>query len=473
MQIFTIIYVAVVILILFGATIFVHELGHFLFARRYKLRIERFSIGFGPKLWGFTKDGVEYRISWFPFGGYVALPQMSPLDEEEQKNLDPPIEPVPPWAKIVVGVAGAAFNIAFAFLLACFIWWVGKPIDSSELDLTIGYLPPDSAEHQAGLRRNDKMIAVNGQPVKDWTDVNQNVAFSHSATVNVEFERDGKLQPPIEFTPERSKIFGVRVLSAEPRSTPIINQIFGGSPAAAAGLEKGDLVLAIDGIRVLSVSHLLELVGERGNKPSEFLVRRGDKEMTLTVTPRQETHSKRAMIGVQPRPFTQKITVHPGRWKQFKEVILMMANTLDALMHHKQTGVGAKDLSGPLGIGYMLWIQTVLDIRLAIAFTVLLNINLAILNLLPIPVLDGGHIVFALLEWIRRKPLSYKFASATQTAFAVLLVSFILYVTYHDVLRFFRITDFLGPKDKAPAPQFDQTHSTTTVPEGTTSPATK
>src|ERR1044071_1421922 len=127
----------------------------------------------------------------------------------------------------------------------------------------------------------------------------------------------------------------------------------------------------------------------------------------------------------------------------------MMTTPVTALVHHKETGVGAKDLSGPVGIGHMLWTIIPSDIRLAIAFTVLLNINLAILNLLPVPVLDGGHIMFALFEWIRRKPLSYKFASITQTVFAVLLVSFILYVTYYDIQRVFRIrsADSVRPKE--------------------------
>src|ERR1043166_1237096 len=132
MIILKVLYVLVVVLILFGATIFVHELGHFLFARRFGLRIERFSIGFGPKIWGFTRDGVEYRISAFPFGGYVSLPQMSPLDEEEKKKFDPPVQPAKPGPKIVVALAGAVFNVLFGFLLALLIWWVGKPIDASE-----------------------------------------------------------------------------------------------------------------------------------------------------------------------------------------------------------------------------------------------------------------------------------------------------------------------------------------------------
>ncbi|MSR65598.1 MAG: RIP metalloprotease RseP [Verrucomicrobiae bacterium] len=472
MQILTIIYVVIVILILFGATIFVHELGHFLLARRYKLRIERFSIGFGPKLWGFTKDGVEYRISWFPFGGYVALPQMSPLDEEEQKKFDPPIEPASPWAKIVVAVAGAAFNIVFAIMLACLIWWVGKPIDASEFDLTAGYVAKDSPEYKAGLREGDRIVSINDETVKSWSDVNGAIALSRREIVHMEVEREGHRLPFIEFKPDVHEALRMRHLSAEPRAAALVESVHGGSPAKAAGLRSGDEIAAVDGIRVLSVGHLLDLVGERGGKSSQFTILRKGKEFDVAITPQVPNNMKRALIGIKPLAFTHTVVTYPGPVKQFKEVVATMTKTISALVHHKQTGVGAKDLSGPPGIMFMLYLNIVADIRLAISFTVLLNINLAILNLLPIPVLDGGHIVFALVEWIRRRPMSYRFAAATQTLFAVLLISFILYVSYNDVLRFFRIVSFGKPKGEQVEPQFDQSHSTTAAPESKTSPAT-
>jgi len=468
MEILKFIYVAVVVLILFGATIFVHELGHFLLARRYKLRIEKFSIGFGPKIWGFTKDGIEYQVGAFPFGGFVALPQMSPLDEEEQKKFDPPIQPASPWAKIVVAVAGAAFNIAFAFLLACFIWWVGKPIDSSELDLTIGYAPKNSIEYKAGLRGGDHIVSINGEHVNDWSDVNQAVAFSRKDVIQIDVLRDGEPKT-ILMTPDRSVIFGVRLLKAQPRATPRVKAVPSGSPAERAGLRPGDDILSMDGITVLSGGHLGELVRERANKPTEIKVRRDGHDVTLTCTPQLDTNSNIVRIGIEYEP-SQQIVDHPNPWKQFKEVVLMMEKTVTALVHHKETGVGAKDLSGPVGIGHMLWTIIPSDIRLAISFTVLLNINLAILNLLPIPVLDGGHIMFALFEWIRRKPLSYKFASITQTVFAVLLVSFILYVTYYDILRVLRIrtADSSQPKEQIEM-KFDP--APTTAPPKESTPA--
>jgi len=476
-------YVTIVVLILFGATIFVHELGHFLFARRYKLRIERFSIGFGPKIWGYTKDGVDYRISVFPFGGYVALPQMAPLDEEEAKKFDPPLEHAKPFHKIIVAVAGAAFNIAFALLLALLIWWVGKPVDASDLDLTIGYVPDKLTEYrdrqpqtrpcpeyEAGLRVGDKIVAINDAPVADWTDVAQAVAFSRREAIRLEYLRDGE-QRAAEFKPERSRVFGVRLLSAQPRSTPKIDKIEPNQPADGVGLQQNDEIVEVDDIRVLSGGHLLDLVAERRDQPTEFKIRRNEQELAFTITPRYDAEHKKTRIGVRFSPHTEQHTIYPDPWKQFKEVILMMANTINALVHHKQTGVGAKDLSGPVGIGHALWVMIPTDIRLGVSFTVLLNINLALINLLPIPVLDGGHIMFALFEWIRRKPIGYKFAAVTQTAFAVLLIGFILYVTYHDFLRLFRIAGLSdrGAQQEQPA---EKPASTTPPAGGTPAPAT-
>lgn len=466
----TAIYVGIVVLILFGATIFVHELGHFLFARRYKLRIERFSIGFGPKLWGFTKDGVEYRISAFPFGGYVALPQMSPLEEEEKKKFDPPLEEAKPFHKIVVAMAGAAFNVLFALVLALLLWKIGKPIDASERDLHIGYVPTNSPESKAGLRMQDEIVAINGAVVHDWSDVHQAVAFSRRELIQIDFRREGALQPPVEIKPARSKLFGVRWLEVDPKATPKIERLSKAktpTPAQQAGLKKGDQILEVDGIQVLSVGHFLDLVGERGNKPSQFKIRREGQEMLVAVTPLIEKNTKRAMIGVRPAAHTNKIPDYPNPWKQFKEVVLMMANTINALVHHKETGVGVKDLSGPVGIGHALWLIIPTDIRLGISFTVLLNINLALINLLPIPVLDGGHIMFALFEWARRKPIAYKFAAATQTAFAVLLIGFILYVTYFDLLR----TGLFSRPERSEL-EFEEPPSTSVPAQGTSAPAT-
>jgi regulator of sigma E protease len=181
---------------------------------------------------------------------------------------------------------------------------------------------------------------------------------------------------------------------------------------------------------------MIELISKSGAKPCEIVFNRNNERKSVIVTPQYDPASKRARIGIVLSAGIYEVQ-HPTPWAQVKDVCAKMIATFSALAHSKQTGVGAKDLSGPVGILAVLASQVNSDYRLALSFLVLLNINLAFINLLPIPVLDGGHILLAIIEKIRHRPLSLKFVEYTTTGFAVLLLSFMLYITiFGDLKRF-------------------------------------
>jgi regulator of sigma E protease len=428
-------YGALLVLFFFGLTIFIHELGHFLLAKKCGMKIERFSIGFGPRLWGFTKNGVDYRISWFPFGGYVALPQMSPMEVIEGKTETPAEElpPAPPSSKILVACAGPLMNIALAIFLSCVIWYIGLPMpnDSS----VVGWVEPNSAEEQLGIQPGDRIVAINDQPVHSWTDLMGTVATSHDSTLRVVIERDGERLVK-ELEAESNPRLGMKMVNLYPQSRPFARKIEPGSPAEQSGVQPGDRFLAIDRVPVFSAQQLIELIGKREDKPTELKVMRQGEVLTLAITPRNlDRDSKAIRIGVM----LGDEVVRPGPTpvRQFQDVFKLMGYTINALFHSKQTGVGVRSLSGPVGIMGGWWLEFVYGgIRRGLWLAVILNINLAIINLLPIPVLDGGHIVFAALERIRRRPLNARIINAASMTFAVLIISFMLYVTFFDIQRF-------------------------------------
>lgn len=462
--------------LLFSACIFVHELGHFLAAAWCGLRAEKFAIGFGPKIWGFTRtwtdrngteQKTEFAICWLPFGGYVVLPQISPLDDEQLAKYDPPLKPVSPWAKIVTALAGPMFNVAFGFLIALIVMVKGIPVDRSMMDLEIGYAPSDSVEAQAGLRSGDKIATIDGKPVKDWEDVQMAVAFSLSHDVLVTVQRGEKFEQ-FRFAPDRHPLWRVRMLQVGPKTSVKVANVIPDTPAAEVGLKVNDKILRVDDIEVMNSDHILDLIGERAGIPTTLLVQRETEQLTFHVTPRVEKESKLGKIGFSPVNSSDLGTVlmHPDPVKQIKKVIHMMVKTFTALWNSRVTGVTVKDLGGPVMIGRTIWQAIDEGIVYALNFLVLLNINLAILNLLPIPVLDGGHIIFALFEWIRRRPMSFRVASAIQTTFAVLLISFMLYITYNDIGREYRLRKSKKNSDKmefidSPANQSSSTPEST------------
>jgi len=429
--------VVVAVVLLFGAAVFVHEFGHFWMARRLGFKVEGFSIGFGPKIFGWQRHGIDYAWRWIPAGGSVKLPQMLTSEAMEGRSESPDKLPsVSPWAKILVALAGPVMNVVFAFVIATLIYFVGLPVRVNPA--IIGVVEPGSPEAQMGIRSGDRIVAVNGKVVTSWEDAQMAAVMARTNVLPVTIERDG-VQTSYHLATKYNQELGLKVFDLEPLEHPVIATVNAGSAADQAGLKSGDEILAFAGAPAVGTSNLISLIGKRVGQPSAVEVKRGSERLTLTATPRLDPDTKTGRLGMiiggSQTTVYQLQRPGPLPWVMVGEICKQNYDVVAALVHSKQTGVGVKDLSGPPGILAALATELKADFRLGLKFMVLLNISLAILNLLPLPVLDGGHILMALLEKLRGRPLSARLQEYATTAFAVLLISLMLYVSMNDLKR--------------------------------------
>jgi regulator of sigma E protease len=452
--IFNFIYVVAGVVFLFGAAIFVHEFGHFWVALKRGLKVEEFAIGFGPKILSWKRNGVEYSLRWIPAGGFVRLPQMmtssaiegtsapaqasapaTGATESESHKEAAPIPPVSALSKILVAVAGPSMNILFAFALATVIYFVGLPVAVNPP--IIGYVDPNSPEGKLGIQEGDRIVAIDGQPVKSWDEISHTTILALTNVFHVAIVRSGSTNV-YALTAEASNVVGmaVKTLNLAPKDHLVVGQTMKGTAAAAANLKADDEIISLAGKTISSREELTKLIQACGGKKTPLVIQRGDQRLDLEVTPAWDATAKIYLLGVIYGAGKDIYEIeHPTPLAQVRDVWEQLYGTITALIHSHDSGVKASDLSGPVGIFSMLavWVNT--DYRLALHFLVLLNINLAILNMLPIPVLDGGHVVMAILERIRRRPLEVRLMEYTTTVFAVLLISFMLYVTFFDIRR--------------------------------------
>ncbi len=435
MTILTTIYVVAAVLVLFGAAIFIHEFGHFWVARKLGMKVEEFAIGFGPKIYSWRHNGIEYSLRWIPAGGFVKLPQMVTAEAlEGQTTAEVP--PAPPLHKILVAFAGPFMNVVFAFTIATIIYFVGLPVPVNPP--IIGYVEPGSAEAKLGIHEGDVIKAVNGKEVNSWQDVNLNTIVARSDVIPVVIAHDGQ-EHSYQLKATTDNAVGLKLLNLDPRDHPEVMEVLSGTPAEKAGLKPKDVIISFAGVPVASREQLIDLIRKRGGQPTEMRVQRGTEKIALKITPIVDPGTKFGQIGVMLGADSTQVYIvqkpGPTPWENVSGVMDQTLTVISALVHSHETGVGAKDLTGPIGILTLLalWVKT--DYRLALNFLVLLNINLAIINLLPIPVLDGGHILMSVVEKIRRRPMNVKFVEYVTTAFAVMLISFMLYVAFFDIKR--------------------------------------
>jgi regulator of sigma E protease len=438
-----------VVLIIFNIIIFVHELGHFWAAKWRGLQIDRFQIWFGKPIWKKDINGVQYGLGWIPAGGFVALPQMAPMEALE--GGDKPEKPLPPISaldKIIVAFAGPLFSMLLALASAVVVWKVGKPHDFVP-STVVGFVMPDSPAAKAGLQPGDRITAINGKEVNGFAgsldSITERVVLSRGNEIVFTVERPGEtsaLTLTSGFKTEESRWFqrrGLRQVGIAPAGPVIVGEAYPGSPAAKAGIVKGDELMSVDGKKLFSIMQLSKHFEATKWQTATIEVKSADgSQRSLSLQPVKPLKPEgiKPMIGVawdDSKEVDVQI-VHPGPFKQVADSLRMMWVTVTSVAA-KDSSIGIDHLSGPVGIGTLIFelLQTENGWRRILAFVVLFNVNLAVLNMLPFPVLDGGHITLAILEKIAGRPVKAKPLEILQTACALLLISLMLYVTSKDI----------------------------------------
>lgn len=446
LHILRVIVVLLEVLLLFNLLIVVHELGHFLAARWRGLYIERFGVWFGKPLWKKKINGVQYSLGCLPFGGFVALPQLAPMDIIEGKaDVDRARLPkISALDKIIVAVAGPLFSLLLALCFAVIVWAVGHPVSEGDSTTVIGYVTPDSPAQKVGLQPGDRILSIDGKPVRRFMGMNDSVSWdvvrSEGKKIAVKFQRDGKVQT-VWVEPYKAETRGwrrksVRQLLIYPAETPIIAKVEANTPAATAGLRSGDIIHGFNQTPIYHPIALLEYINKHPNEELVLQVERGGSRLDLRVKPTllPTAGEMKPRIGIQWDSTGIVSIQHPNPIEQVYNSVTSTLKTIGAVASPK-SDVKLQHLSGPVGIWniYLRLFEAEGGWKLALWFSVILNVNLAILNMLPIPVLDGGHIVLALIESVRRKPVNMRVLEAVQTSCAVVIIGYMLYITFFDV----------------------------------------
>ncbi|WP_448588088.1 RIP metalloprotease RseP [Thermocrinis sp.] len=415
-------------LILIGILIWFHELGHFLFAKLFGVKVEVFSIGFGPVLLRKQFGETEYRLSAIPLGGFVKL------YGEEEGIADPrAFSSKPNWQKILIAFAGSLFNLVLAVFVFSFVGMLGKDVPKHTLEKpVVGYVQEGSTAERLGLKKGDLILSVNGKEVKTWKELEERILRDlFTKTLTVQVLRDGE----VVILKGELDIKNPRAFGVEPILEPVVGGVLEGSPAHQVGLRKGDRILAINGaqvhtwqeaVRLIKSSEKITLKIERDGQPTELTV-------ILMKDPRTNTY----VLGVT--PLVETVRIREGLSKSVKDSVEKIAFlsllTYKALWNMITGELSPTNLGGPITIAQLAGQTAQQGIAPYLNLMAFISLQLAIFNLLPLPMLDGGLIVLFFVEMLRRKPLPVKFKEAWQKAGIALIIALSLFVILNDILR--------------------------------------
>jgi regulator of sigma E protease len=420
-------------LFVLGILVFIHELGHFLAAKRLGVRVLTFSIGFGPKILKYTHGDTEYCLSILPLGGFVKMAGDSP-DESNTGASDEFLSRTK-WERFQVLVAGPLMNVVLAVAIMAVVLAQGAEVPIyQDQPPDVGAVVSGSPAEAGGIEPGDLILAVDGDAVETWDDLFLVVGMRPDRDLDVTFERAGRTQSvSVRSTSEtRFEIGNIGVL---PDVDPIVTSVIEGSPAERAGMQADDVVLAVDGERMVTRAQLVETISVAGGRELELTLLRGDRELTLLATPEQEGDVARLgfFIGeptrlFQPGPL-EAVWLSVERNIEYSGLIFQ---TIGGLV----TGqTSMRQLQGPVGIAQLSGESAAAGWLPLFSLMAILSINLGILNLLPIPVLDGGHIAIMALEGIARRDFSVAVKEKMLLVGVVALAMLMVTVIYNDLTR--------------------------------------
>lgn len=454
-------YITIIVqfIIMLGVLIFVHELGHFLVAKRVGVGVLKFSLGFGRRLFGFRRGETEYLISAIPLGGYVKMmgedPREVVIDDSGQAleasgqplDLEKSFAHKSVWARMAIVLAGPGSN----FLLALLLFWgvfavVGRPV----FPPVAGVPEPGSAAAVAGIQPGDQIVTVMGRSVKRWEDIETAVQASEGKPIALRIERGG-VHREVSVTPRRQTLtdfFGdehqVWAIGVGPFLSPTVGRVMDGFPAAEAGIKVGDRIVAVNGEPVGTFEELARQIYARPGQEVTLMVERDGERLPITMTPKAETRQDASgrtvtegRIGISPAESLLYESVGPLTAMYHATVVTASTSVLIVRVLWKMVegDVSPRTIGGPILMAKMTGEQAQQGLDRLIWLTAVISINLAVLNLLPIPILDGGHLCFFFVELLRGKPVSLKMREMAQRVGLVLLVALMIFAFYNDIFR--------------------------------------
>ncbi len=438
----------VAFLLALGPLVFVHELGHFLAAKRFGVGVPVFSFGFGPRLFGFRRKETDYRVSLIPLGGYVRMAG----DEADENRTGAPQEFLsrPRWQRFIVYVAGATFNIVFAVLTVWVLLWIyGKVEGPPPVYPVAEDVRPGSPAQAAGVRPGDRILRIGGEDVLDersFTDAYRKILRSLEASTTVTIERGtDRLDLRLELGAEggRTGADPGWQLSWPGRGAPVIAVIEDESPAARAGLKVGDRIVGEDDRKPIYEPELRALLEASSEREVPLRVERDGATLTVPVTP--QDRDGKGMIGVGFRP-PEGTRRDLGPAEAFVESVKMNAALSTAVLVTLKRMItreeSVKNLSGPIEIAQVAKRALVEGIDAFCWFLAFVSLQLGIFNLLPIPVLDGGHILVLVAEAILRRDLSERVKERLMQAGLVVLLLFFALVMVNDAGKISALSNF-------------------------------
>jgi len=439
-QLLSILHTIFVMGIVLGFMILIHEFGHYAAAKYFGVRVEVFSIGFGKRLFGFAKGETDYRISAIPLGGYVKMSGENPMDD---RTGDPgEFLSHPRWQRFIVALAGPAMNVMLAVALLTGVYMVHYEYPAVlDEPAVVGWVNPDTPAEKAGIQKGDKIVRVEDIENPNWEQVDVKAALSPNQPLKFGIERDGKVTEKVLFPePFGPNQYGdIGWVPKEPSIT--LTVVEHRMPAERAGLKVGDQILTANGEDIPALQALIQMLNRTKDQPLEIVVLRNGQKLTFTVKPTLApggpSQELRYRIGIASVPTKViKLSFSDALQRSLsdnKKSSFLILELLQKMAQHK---VSMRQVDGPIGIGSAVgqaareegWTPLLL-------ITAAISLNLGIMNLLPIPILDGGVILLLFIESLMQKEISLPIKERIYQAAFVFLVLFAVMVIYNDLVK--------------------------------------
>jgi len=432
----------------------VHEFGHFIVARKLGIKVEKFSIGFGPTLFSWRSGDKEvlYVIAAIPLGGYVKMLGENPdeqgdeakqilSDEDKARAFD--VQPV--WSRACVAVAGPVFNFLFAIIAYMLVGWLGQSV----LPPVVGHVLPASVAAKAGFVSGDKVISMNGDSIHSWQQMEEHLKNAVGKPLDIQLNRGGSiisshLTVPVTKKDPLLTDVASQSLGMDPGMHILVAAVLAGTPAARAGLKPGDEILQVQGKTAVGIGGFIHQVRKYAGQPITLHIKRKRDILNLAITPDSDKNGQ-GYIGAEmmARPMSALIVYRMGAMEgiQYGFVRTWEVTTLTVQVLGKMltAEISPKNLGGPIAIAQIAGKTAAMGLVAFVSFLALISVNLGVLNILPVPVLDGGHLLYLAIEKVRGAPLSPKIMERTQVVGIALIGALMIFAFYNDIARWLRV----------------------------------